>query len=77
MTKAEQLKRGYEEIWEAATAEKRDGMMQMLLLLREGLELRLARSILPSAERGETVVGFADVEAMILQAGGDPARQVN
>ncbi|KKK56449.1 hypothetical protein LCGC14_3064420, partial [marine sediment metagenome] len=32
MTKAEQLKRGYEEIWKAATAEKRDGIMQMLLL---------------------------------------------
>ena len=77
MTKAEQLKRGYEEIWEAATAEKRDGMMQMLLLLREGLERRLAQFTLPSEERDEAMVGFADVEAMILQAGGDPARQVN
>ncbi len=77
MTKAEQLERGYEEIWEAATAEKRDGMMQMLLLLREGLERRLARFTLPSEERDEAMVGFADVEAMILQAGGDPARQVN
>ena len=77
MTKAEQMKRGYEEIWEAATAEKRDGMMQMLLVLREGFERKLARLTLPSAERDEAVVGFADVEAMILQAGGDPARQVN
>jgi hypothetical protein len=77
MTKAEILKRGYEEIWENATAEKRDGMMAMLLELRAGLEERLARFTVPSADRDEAMVGFADVEAMILQAGGDPARPVN
>ena len=77
MTKAEQLARGYEEIFKTATAEKRDGMMQMLLELRAGFERRLARYTVPSAERDEAVVGAADIEAMILQAGGDPARPVN
>lgn len=77
MTNAEQMKRDYEEIWETATAESRDGMMQMLLELRAGLERKLTRYTVLSAERNETVVGAADVEAMILQAGGDPARPVN
>lgn len=74
MTNAEQMERDYKEIWETATAKKRDGMMQMLLELRAGLERRLARYTVPSADRDEAVVGYADVEAMILQAGGDPAR---
>lgn len=52
-------------------------MMRRLLELRASLDRKLGRYVVPSAERLEIVVGFADVEAMILQAGGDPARLVN
>jgi hypothetical protein len=54
-----------------------DAMMLMLLELRASLESKIRRRVIPSAELVELVVGAADVEAMILQAGGDPARQVN
>ena len=77
MRNSEQLKRGYEDTWKTASAVEKAGMMRMLLELRAGLERKLERYTLPSAERDEIVVGFADVEAMILQAGGDPALRVN
>ena len=73
MIDAERMRRGHDDAWESASSEKKNAMMQMLLELRAGMERKLLRYILPSAERLEIVEGAADVEAMILQAGGDPA----
>jgi len=47
-------------------------MMIMLLKLRASLERKLTTYNVPSADLEETIYGYADVEAMILQAGGDP-----
>lgn len=48
-------------------------MMIMLLQLRASLERKLMRYAMPSEELEETIYGYADVEAMILQAGGAPS----
>lgn len=50
-----------------------NAMLRMLLELRAALERRLVRYTVPSAERNEVLIGYSDVEAMILQAGGDPS----
>ena len=47
-------------------------MMIMLLKLRASLERKLTTYSLPSEELEEVIYGYADVEAMIAQAGGEP-----
>ena len=47
-------------------------MMIMLLELRASLTRKLTMYNVPSEELEEVIYGYADVEAMIAQAGGDP-----
>ena len=54
-----------------------DAMMLMLLELRASLEWKLKRGVVPSADRAEVALGCADVEAMILQAGGEPSGRIH